>query len=79
MNKMKCYPLLALLMMSLPILAQQRTIVQGCCKDENGKAVENVSVYVRDSLLVSITDEKGRFAYYHAKAGESLKFGFTVP
>ena len=54
--------------------AQERHIVQGYCKDENGKAIENVSVYAHDSLLVSITDEKGRFTYTHAKVGEILRF-----
>lgn len=45
------------------VSAQERTIVLGYCKDENGKAVENVSVYVRDSLLVSVTDCKpGKWA-----------------
>jgi hypothetical protein len=37
-------------------IAQERQIVQGYCKDENGKAIENVSVYAHDSLLVSVTD-----------------------
>ena len=53
---------------------QERTIVQGYCKDENGKAIENVSVYVHDSLLVSVTDDKGRFTYTHAKTGDKLRF-----
>ena len=66
--------LLAFLMVQSVASAQDRKIVQGVCKDENGKAIENVSVYVRDSLLVSVTDEKGRFTYYHAKAGERLRF-----
>ena len=54
--------------------AQERQIVQGYCKDENGKAIENVSVYVHDSLLVSVTDEQGRFTYGYAKAGMKLRF-----
>ena len=70
--------LLTLLMIQGVASAQERTIVQGFCKDENGKAIENVSVYVRDSLLVSVTDEKGRFTYYHAKAGERLRFAHMV-
>ncbi|MCR5039511.1 MAG: carboxypeptidase-like regulatory domain-containing protein [Bacteroidales bacterium] len=70
--------LLTFLMMQGVASAQERTIVQGFCKDENGKAIENVSVYVRDSLLVSVTDEKGRFTYYHAKAGERLRFAHMV-
>ena len=62
----------------LHVTAQERQIVQGICKDENGKAIENVSVYVHDSLLVSVTDEKGRFTYSHAKAGEKLRFAHMV-
>ena len=58
--------------------AQERQIVQGYCKDENGKAIENVSVYAHDSLLVSITDANGRFTYTHAKAGEILRFAHMV-
>lgn len=58
--------------------AQERAIVQGYCKDENGKAIENVSVYIHDSLLVSITDEQGRFTYGHAKAGDQLRFAHMV-
>ena len=59
-------------------MAQERTVVQGVCKDENGKAIENVSVYVHDSLLVSVTDDKGRFTYTHAKAGDKLRFAHMV-
>ena len=54
--------------------AQERKIVQGYCKDENGKAIENVSVYAHDSLLVAVTDEQGRFTYGYAKAGMKLRF-----
>ena len=60
------------------LTAQERAIVQGYCKDEMGKAVENVSVYVHDSLLVSVTDEHGRFTYGYAKAGEKLRFAHLV-
>lgn len=60
------------------ITAQERTVVQGVCKDESGKAIENVSVYVHDSLLVSVTDEKGSFTYIHAKAGDKLRFAHMV-
>ena len=58
--------------------AQERTVVQGYCKDENGKAIENVSVYVHDTLLVSISDEQGRFTYGHAMTGEKLRFAHLV-
>jgi hypothetical protein len=55
-------------------IAQQHTIVQGICVNEKGKAIENVSVYVRDSQLISVTDENGCFTYTHAKAGDQLRF-----
>lgn len=58
--------------------AQERQIIQGYCKDENGKPIENVSVYVQDSLLVSVTDEQGRFTYSLAKAGMKLRFAHMV-
>ena len=58
--------------------AQERAIIQGYCKDENGKAIENVSVYVHDSLLVSVTDEQGRFTYGFAKEGMKLRFAHMV-
>ena len=60
------------------VTAQERAIVQGYCVDENGKAIENVSVYVHDSLLVSITDNQGRFTYGHAKTSEKLRFAHMV-
>ena len=58
--------------------AQERQIIQGYCKDENGKPIENVSVYVHDSLLVSVTDEQGRFTYSLAKTGLKLRFAHMV-
>ncbi len=59
-------------------IAQERQIIQGYCKDESGKAIENVSVYVHDSLLVSVTDEQGRFTYSLAKSGLKLRFAHMV-
>ena len=71
--------LLTLLCLGITLsTAQERQIVQGYCKDENGKAIENVSVYIHDSLLISITDEQGRFTYNHAEAGEKLRFAHMV-
>ena len=71
-------PTLFLLLFGLGFIfqatAQERMIVQGICTNEKGKAIENVSVYVRDSQLVSITDEHGCFIYTHAKAGDQLRF-----
>ena len=70
--------LLLLFGIAIHAWAQERTIIQGYCKDENGKAIENVSVYVHDSLLVSVTDEHGRFTYGYAKAGQKLRFAHMV-
>lgn len=70
--------LLLLFGIAIHAWAQERTIIQGYCKDENGKAIENVSVYVHDSLLVSVTDEQGRFTYGFAKEGMRLRFAHMV-
>ena len=80
MNTRNTFPTLLLALFVLQSVAQnqERTIVQGYCKDENGKAIENVSVYVHDSLLVSVTDDKGRFTYTHAKDGDKLRFAHMV-
>ena len=69
MKMNNAFTLFAFLLLAANIYAQERAIIQGYCKDENGKAIENVSVYVHDSLLVSVTDEQGRFTYCHAKTG----------
>lgn len=78
MKGTRLFALLAFLLMSVQIIAQERTVVQGYCKDENGKAIENVSVYVHDSLLIAVTDEQGRFTYSLAKAGMKLRFAHMV-
>ena len=78
MKGTRLFALLAFLQMSVQIIAQERTVVQGYCKDENGKAIENVSVYVHDSLLIAVTDEQGRFTYSLAKAGMKLRFAHMV-
>lgn len=54
--------------------AQNTAIIQGIVKNEKDKAIENVSVYVCDSVLVAITDENGCFTYHRAKAGDKLRF-----
>ena len=59
-------------------VAQEHSIVHGICTNEKGKAIENVSVYTHDSLLVAITDENGCFTYMHAKAGDQLRFAHMV-
>ena len=61
MKKFTLFLLLFSLSFTFQVTAQERAIIQGYCKDENGKAIENVSVYAHDSLLVSVTDDQGRF------------------
>jgi len=74
MKAKRIHTLLAFLLVGIYATAQERQIIQGYCKDENGNAIENVSVYAHDSLLVSVTDEQGRFTYSFAKAGIKLRF-----
>ena len=74
MKKTTLFLLFFCLGLGIEATAQERQIIQGYCKDENGKAIENVSVYAHDSLLVSVTDEQGRFTYGNAKAGLKLRF-----
>ncbi len=78
MKKTFLLMMLFCLVISMAVTAQERQIIQGYCKDENGKAIENVSVYAHDSLLVSVTDEQGRFTYSLAKAGMRLRFAHMV-
>ena len=78
MKKIALFLLLFGFGMAIQATAQERQIVQGYCKDENGKPIENVSVYVHDSLLVSVSDEQGRFTYSYAKAGEKFRFAHMV-
>ena len=78
MKKSALFLLLFGLGLIFQVTAQEHRIVQGICTNEKGKAVENVSVYVRDSQLVSVTDEHGCFTYTHAKAGDQLRFAHMV-
>jgi len=74
MKRNNVFTLFAFLLLAANIYAQERQIIQGYCKDGSDKPIENVSVYVHDSLLVSITDAQGRFTYGHAKEGLKLRF-----
>ena len=78
MKKLTLFLLLLGLGFIHQVFAQERQIIQGYCKDENGKAIENVSVYAYDSLLVSVTDEQGRFTYGYAQTGLKLRFAHMV-
>lgn len=71
----KHYSLLILLFVAaFNLMAQNPAFIQGVVKNEKGQPVENVSVYVKDTLLVSITDEQGNFAYHRAVKGDRLRF-----
>lgn len=54
--------------------AQEHLYLQGQCVNENGRSIENVSVYAHDTLLVSVTDENGCFAVKNAQPGNKLRF-----
>lgn len=54
--------------------AQESPGLQGVCVNDKGRAIENVSVYLHDTLLVSVTDEKGHFALLRPEAGQHLRF-----
>lgn len=58
----------------MAVRAQEPPYLQGVCVNEKGRAVENVSVYCHDTILVSITDEQGCFAFKNAKAGDKIRF-----
>lgn len=66
------------LMLALMANAQDRFYLQGVCLNEKGRAIENVSVYVNDSLLVSITDENGHFALSQPTIGQKIRFAHIV-
>ena len=78
MKKTHLFLMLFAFGLAVQATAQEQAVVQGFCKDENGKAIENVSVYVHDSLLVSVTDEQGRFTCGFVKEGEKLRFAHMV-
>ena len=61
MKAAKLYTLLAMLMMSIPIIAQEHALVQGYCKDENNKPVENVNISIVNTQYGTSTDAKGHY------------------
>jgi hypothetical protein len=66
------------LMLAFRSIAQENRYLQGVCVNEKGRAIENVSVYVNDSLLVSITDENGHFALSQPTIGQKIRFAHIV-
>lgn len=67
-----------LLVLALKSNAQDRLYLQGVCVNEKGRVIENVSVYVNDSLLVSITDENGHFVLSRPIVGQKIRFAHLV-
>ena len=63
---------------SFRAIGQERPYLQGVCVNEKGRPVENVSVYVNDSLLMSVTDENGHFALLRPSVGQELRFAHLV-
>ncbi len=61
MKAAKLYTLFAMLMMSIPIIAQEHALVQGYCKDENNKPVENVNISIVNTQYGTSTDAKGHY------------------
>lgn len=66
------------LFIGLQVTAQERPYLQGVCVNEKGKAIENVSVYLNDTLLVSVTDENGHFAILRPSVGQKIRFAHMV-
>lgn len=78
MKSLRLYLLLIFLLLTLSMMAQDQLYLQGVCVNEKGRAIENVGVYVNDSLLVSITDENGHFALSRPVVGQKIRFAHIV-
>lgn len=78
MKSLRLYFLLIFLLLTLSMMAQDQLYLQGVCVNEKGRAIENVGVYVNDSLLVSITDENGHFALSRPVVGQKIRFAHIV-
>ena len=80
MKNTRFYSFLIILlwMLAFTANAQDRLYLQGVCVNEKGRAIENVGVYVNDSLLVSITDENGHFALSRPVVGQKIRFAHIV-
>lgn len=67
-----------LIVNSIGLQAQECLYLQGICINEKGKAIENVGVYIHDTILVSITDENGHFALSRPSTGQVIRFAHIV-
>lgn len=70
--------LILLWMLAFTAKAQDRLYLQGVCVNEKGRAIENVGVYIHDTILVSITDENGHFALSRPVVGQKIRFAHIV-
>ena len=80
MKNTRFYSFLIILlwMLAFTANAQDRLYLQGVCVNEKGRAIENVGVYIHDTILVSITDENGRFALSRPMVGQKIRFAHIV-
>ena len=82
MKNIRFYTLSAFLLLmhvfASRVTAQEQPFIQGICVNEKGRAIENVSVYIKDSQLVSVTDENGHFALLGPSVGQELRFAHIV-
>lgn len=70
--------LILLWMLAFTANAQDRLYLQGVCVNEKGRAIENVGVYIHDTILISITDENGHFALSRPMVGQKIRFAHIV-
>ena len=82
MKNIRLYTLLAFVLLMfvfvIRVKAQDRLYLQGVCVNEKGRAIENVGVYIHDTILISITDENGHFALSRPKVGQKIRFAHIV-
>ncbi|MBR3699166.1 MAG: hypothetical protein IKM85_06535 [Bacteroidales bacterium] len=80
MKNVRFYYFLTILVLMLVFTAnaQDRLYLQGVCVNEKGRAIENVGVYIHDTILISITDENGHFALSRPVVGQKIRFAHIV-
>ena len=76
--KKRQHILLALLFLAMAVKAQERPYLQGVCVNEKGRAIQNVGVYVHDTVLISVTDDNGHFVVARPTEGQQLRFAHIV-
>ncbi len=76
--KKRQHILLALLFLAMAVKAQERPYLQGVCVNEKGRAIQNVGVYVHDTVLMWVTDDNGHIVVARATEGQQLRFAHFV-